>query len=91
MMHHRFMTTKIHALKFVSILTIQGTDRIWIHMKPGENKDIPGIVAGVSPKDAPNMPHGSIGGEDHVPLGECLPGDLPKVFFGLFKIEAMTR
>jgi hypothetical protein len=84
------MKTKIKAHKPVSVLTIQGSDRIWVRLLPGDT-EIAGMVIGIAPEHLPNMAAGNVGGERHVPLGECLPGDLPKQFHGLFTIESMTR
>jgi hypothetical protein len=84
------MKTKIKAHKPVRVLTIQGSDRVWVTLSPG-NSEISGLVIGIGPEHLPDTASGDVGGERHIPLGECLPGDLPKQFHGLFTIESISR
>lgn len=60
---------------------------MWITLKAGEIKDGLGMIWGVHPAYAPQEVKHVIHGQQVVTGGSALDEELPKEFFGLYRIE----
>ena len=70
-----------------TIIQHPGERKQWIELLEGETKDGLGMVYGVHPKCVPNALPSYVNGFAYIATSAWSVADLPKEFFGLFRLE----